>query len=103
MLFQRGNHLVLMIFFITFTLAFCLPQPKVSNRQKRQFDFTVSAEHDDDGTELIAEAVAKLWKSQDRNTQIDGTARVIHRSDSMSSGKTKYSASFHLRHDYRKK
>lgn len=94
---RRTIYLFLIIFSISFVIALGHPL----SRHKRQFDFTITAEHDDDNTELVAEAVAKLWKSKDRNTQVDGTARVIHRSGSMSSGNTKFSGSIHVHREYR--
>lgn len=74
-------------------------------RSKRQIDLTLSAEHDDkeDETEIALEAIANLWRSSDGNTQIDGSAKVLHRSNSLQNGNTRYSARFHLHHDYRKR
>ncbi|KAM7356562.1 uncharacterized protein ACRADG_002251 [Cochliomyia hominivorax] len=57
-------------------------------RIKRQIDLTLSAEHDDkeDETEIALEAIANLWRSSDGNTQIDGSAKVLHRSNSLQNG-----------------
>lgn len=75
-----------------------------SIRSKRQIDLTLSADHDDkeDDTEIALEAIAGLWRSPDGNTQIDGSAKVIHRTNSLQTGNTRYSARFHLHHDYAK-
>lgn len=77
----------------------------MKTRSKRQIDLTLSAEHDDkeDETEIALEAIANLWRSSDGNTQIDGSAKVLHRSNSLQNGNTRYSARFHLHHDYRKR
>lgn len=77
----------------------------IKSRTKRQIDLTLSAEHDDkeDETEIALEAIANLWRSSDGNTQIDGSAKVLHRSNSLQNGNTRYSARFHLHHDYRKR
>ncbi|XP_013106967.1 uncharacterized protein LOC106086726 [Stomoxys calcitrans] len=57
-------------------------------REKRQIDLRISAEHDDDvdETELALEAIANLYRSPDGKTQIDGTAKVMHRSNSLQNG-----------------
>ncbi|XP_023037542.2 uncharacterized protein LOC6639544 [Drosophila willistoni] len=57
-------------------------------RERRQIDLTVSAEHDDkdDETELALEAIAGLWSSADSRTKIDGSARVVHRTNAMQTG-----------------
>ncbi|XP_019893616.1 uncharacterized protein LOC101888779 isoform X2 [Musca domestica] len=57
-------------------------------RVKRQIDLTLSAEHDEkeDETELALEAIANLYRSSDGRTQIDGSAKVIHRSNSLQNG-----------------
>ncbi|XP_073843652.1 uncharacterized protein [Musca autumnalis] len=57
-------------------------------REKRQIDLTISAEHDEqeDETELALEAIANLYRSPDGRTQIDGSAKVIHRSNSLQNG-----------------
>ncbi|XP_037939166.1 uncharacterized protein LOC119672235 [Teleopsis dalmanni] len=56
-------------------------------RSRRQIDLTISADHDDkdDDTEIALEAIANLWRSQDGNTQIEGSAKVIHRSNALQS------------------
>ncbi|XP_061387758.1 uncharacterized protein LOC133322819 [Musca vetustissima] len=59
-----------------------------SLRAKRQIDLTLSAEHDEkeDETELALEAIANLYRSSDGRTQIDGSAKVLHRSNSLQNG-----------------
>ncbi|KAL7733712.1 hypothetical protein ACLKA6_011449 [Drosophila palustris] len=55
--------------------------PPTAQRNRRQIDLTVSADHNDkdDETELALEAIAGLWSSADSRTKIDGSARVVHR------------------------
>ncbi|KAL5293175.1 hypothetical protein ACFFRR_011756 [Megaselia abdita] len=72
-------------------------------RPKRQIDFSVQADHDDKvGTDLIVEAMAKLWRSKTGNTQIDGTAKVVHQAYTGAQGNTKYSGKLHVHHDWTK-
>lgn len=73
-------------------------------RSKRQFDLTFAAEHDDknDDTELVLEAIANLWSSSDGKTQIEGSAKVVHQSNSFNDGNNHYSARLRLHHDYNK-
>lgn len=73
------------------------------SRLKRQIDLTFAAEHDDksDDTELVLEAIANLWQSSDGNTQIEGSAKVVHKSHSFNDGNNHYSARLHLHHDYK--
>ncbi|XP_055378197.1 uncharacterized protein LOC129609932 [Condylostylus longicornis] len=53
---------------------------------KRQFDLRISADHDQQvGTDLVAEAIAKLWRSKSGNTQIEGTAKIAHHTGPFSS------------------
>lgn len=80
-------------------------QQLINTRTKRQIDLTLSAEHDDkeDDTEIALEAIANLWRSSDGNTQIEGSAKVLHRSNALQNGNTNYSARFHLHHDYKKR
>lgn len=77
---------------------------KELQRRTRQFDLTVSADHDDkdEATDLALEAIANLWRSDDGKTEIEGSAKVLHHSNSLQSGNTRYSASLHLHHDYRR-
>ncbi|XP_053672228.1 uncharacterized protein LOC128722581 [Anopheles nili] len=44
-------------------------------RFKRQFSLNLGATHEDGyGTDVNAEAIASLWKSQSGNTKLDGSA-----------------------------
>lgn len=74
-------------------------------RVRRQIDINLSAEHDknNDETEIALEAIANLWRSADSKTQIDGSAKVIHHSNSMNSGNTHFSGRLHVHHDYKRK
>lgn len=69
-----------------------------SGRPKREFDFQISAEHEDDlGTELTASASLNLYKSD--AARLDGTASFSQRFDDMGGhGKAKYSGSLHYTH-----
>lgn len=101
--------IIILLFLTLVVLINCAAIPKKENiqnlRLKRQIDLTLSAEHDDkeDETDIALEAIANLWRSSDGNTQIDGSAKVLHHSNSLQNGNTKYSARFHLHHDYRKR
>uniref|UniRef100_A0A9I3FH84 Attacin_C domain-containing protein n=1 Tax=Anopheles epiroticus TaxID=199890 RepID=A0A9I3FH84_9DIPT len=45
------------------------------HRYKRQFSLNFGATHEDGyGTDVNAEAIASLWKSQSGNTKLDGSA-----------------------------
>ncbi|XP_059613400.1 uncharacterized protein LOC132259684 isoform X2 [Phlebotomus argentipes] len=44
-------------------------------REKRQFDFMLSADHEENvGTDLSAEVATNLWKNDDASTRLDGSA-----------------------------
>lgn len=108
------NKTFILIFIITFLVKVIFPTPinyqldmngfRDITRAKRQIDLTIKADHDDqdDETELALEAIASLWKSPSGKTQVDGSARVIHRSSSQQLSNTRYSAQVHLHHDYKK-
>ncbi|XP_011191376.1 uncharacterized protein LOC105217846 [Zeugodacus cucurbitae] len=87
----------------------CIPRTEdgmqSSQRARRQIDINLSAEHDEnnDETEIALEAIANLWRSADSKTQIDGSAKVIHHSNSLNSGNTRFSGRLHVHHDYRRK
>lgn len=111
MLFSAKLFLFLLLATVTLVNSLSIPnytlrgRELLKMRQKRQIDLTLSAEHDDkdDETEIALEAIANLWRSTDGNTQIEGSAKVLHRSNSLQNGNTRYSACFHLHHDYRKR
>lgn len=97
------NILLLLLMVIVGYVAAAPAFTDVVQRQRRQIDLTVSAEHDDkdDETELALEAIAGLWNSADQRTKIDGSARVVHRTTGMDTGNTSYQARVHLHHDYK--
>lgn len=72
------------------------------HRIKRQFDFSVEADHEDGiGTDILAEASANLYKSISGETRLDATARYSqHFSESSSYGKAKIGGSLHFKHNY---
>lgn len=72
------------------------------NRSKRQFDLTVDADHEEGiGTDLAASLNANLYKSDDGDTRLDGTARYTqHFSDYGAHGKAKVGVTLHLSHNY---
>lgn len=96
------NILLLLLMLIVGYVAAAPASTVAVQRQRRQIDLTVSAEHDDkDETELALEAIAGLWSSADQRTKIDGSARVVHRTTGMDTGNTSYQARVHLHHDYK--
>uniref|UniRef100_A0A903YIC2 Attacin_C domain-containing protein n=1 Tax=Anopheles minimus TaxID=112268 RepID=A0A903YIC2_9DIPT len=51
------------------------PVPAQQLRYKRQFSLNFGATHEDGyGTDVNAEAIASLWRSQSGNTKLDGSA-----------------------------
>lgn len=69
-------------------------------RRRRQFDFTIDADHEDGlGTDLMAAATANLYK--DERTRLDATARYKqHFSEMAGPGKAKIGGSLHFSHQY---
>ncbi|XP_018804610.1 PREDICTED: uncharacterized protein LOC108978672 [Bactrocera latifrons] len=104
LLFLYGNIIPIMCMIIPGTDAEAI-QMMSSQRARRQIDINLSAEHDEnnDETEIALEAIANLWRSADSKTQIEGSAKVTHNSNSMNSGNTRFSGRLHVHHDYRKK
>lgn len=70
------------------------------SRSKRQFDFTIDADHEDGlGTDLMASAQMNLFKTD--RSRLDGTARYSqHFSDFAGHGKAKIGGSLHFSHQY---
>lgn len=73
---------------------------KSVERPKRQFDFTIDADHEDGlGTNLMASASVNLFKND--NTRLDGTARYSQQFSEFSGhGKAKIGGSLHFSHNY---
>ncbi|XP_075162401.1 uncharacterized protein LOC142235055 [Haematobia irritans] len=94
MVFRRGKLMSIALLLMMALVMVIETSPVQRNthvgtwREKRQIDLRLSAEHDDneDETELALEAIANLYRSPDGRTQIDGTARVMHRSNSLQNG-----------------
>ncbi|TDG48026.1 hypothetical protein AWZ03_005443 [Drosophila navojoa] len=99
---MRALHICLLLLLIL-GIGLTAGAPSIGLRQRRQIDLTLSAEHDDkeDETELALEAIAGLWSSADSRTKIEGSARVVHRVNSLQTGNTSYQARLHLHHDYK--
>uniref|UniRef100_A0A034WKF0 Uncharacterized protein n=1 Tax=Bactrocera dorsalis TaxID=27457 RepID=A0A034WKF0_BACDO len=104
LLFLYGNVISIMCMIMPRNDAGTI-QMMSSQRARRQIDINLSAEHDEnnDETEIALEAIANLWRSADSKTQIEGSAKVTHNSNSMNSGNTRFSGRLHVHHDYRKK
>ncbi|XP_030385158.1 uncharacterized protein LOC115632237 [Scaptodrosophila lebanonensis] len=75
---MRAVHNIFLLFLLLLCIG-CIVSVPLAARQRRQIDLTVSAEHEEDETELALEAIAGLWQSADSRTKIDGSARVVHR------------------------
>ncbi|XP_062542857.1 uncharacterized protein LOC134210679 [Armigeres subalbatus] len=75
----RIYFLILLIVF-HFSSAICGPTAQTpavshSSRVKRQFSMNFGATHQqDEGTDVTAEAIARLWRSRSGNTEVQGTA-----------------------------
>ncbi|EDW17342.2 uncharacterized protein LOC6586600 [Drosophila mojavensis] len=84
---MRALHICLLLLLIL-GIGLAAGAPSIGFRQRRQIDLTLSAEHDDkeDETELALEAIAGLWSSADSRTKIEGSARVVHRVNSLQTG-----------------
>ncbi|XP_050075966.1 uncharacterized protein LOC126563374 [Anopheles maculipalpis] len=74
------------------------PQP----RHKRQFSLNFGATHEDGyGTDVNAEAIASLWKSQSGNTKLDGSASYTQHFGGLSGdGKARISGLLTFSHGY---
>lgn len=90
------------------SLASCLPFPEessavsYSNRVKRQFSLNFGATHQqNEGTDVTAEAIARLWRSKSGNTEVQGSASYNqHFGGFEGDGKAKISGMLTLTHNY---
>lgn len=71
-------------------------------RHKRQFSLNFGATHEDGyGTDVNAEAIASLWKSQSGNTKLDGSASYTQHFGGLSGdGKARISGLLTFSHGY---
>uniref|UniRef100_A0A8W7Q5G9 Attacin C-terminal domain-containing protein n=1 Tax=Anopheles coluzzii TaxID=1518534 RepID=A0A8W7Q5G9_ANOCL len=71
-------------------------------RYKRQFSLNFGATHEDGyGTDVNAEAIASLWKSQSGNTKLDGSASYTQHFGGLSGdGKARISGMLTFSHGY---
>ncbi|XP_035913639.1 uncharacterized protein LOC118512805 isoform X1 [Anopheles stephensi] len=71
-------------------------------RYKRQFSLNFGATHEDGyGTDVNAEAIASLWKSQSGNTKLDGSASYTQHFGGLSGdGKARISGLLTFTHGY---
>ncbi|XP_052894721.1 uncharacterized protein LOC128302046 [Anopheles moucheti] len=72
------------------------------HRYKRQFSLNFGATHEDGyGTDVNAEAIASLWKSQSGNTKLDGSASYTQHFGGLSGdGKARISGLLTFTHGY---
>lgn len=72
------------------------------NRVKRQFSLNFGATHQqNDGTDVTAEAIARLWRSRSGNTEVQGSASYNqHFGGFDGDGKAKISGMLTLTHNY---
>ncbi|XP_017840536.1 uncharacterized protein LOC108598420 [Drosophila busckii] len=82
------RYILLIVLILGINCVSSAPATAEARRARRQIDLTLSAEHDDKDaeTELALEAIAGLWSSADSRTKIDGSARVVHRSNGLETG-----------------
>ncbi|XP_049296860.1 uncharacterized protein LOC125770866 isoform X1 [Anopheles funestus] len=78
------------------------PVPRKPHRYKRQFSLNFGATHEDGyGTDVNAEAIASLWKSQSGNTKLDGSASYTQHFGGLSGdGKARISGLLTFSHGY---
>lgn len=73
-----------------------------NKRDRRQLDVNVEANYDEEinGAEISAEITGNLWRSQNGDARLDGTAKYEQRFNHYTgNGMPKIGASFHYRHD----
>lgn len=66
-----------LILFLLIQQSLCRPlfQENEAKRVKRQFSLNFGATHQqDEGTDVTGEAIARLWRSQSGNTEVQGSA-----------------------------
>lgn len=77
-------------------------QQNESTRVKRQFSLNFGATHQqDDGTDVTGEAIARLWRSQSGNTEVQGSASYNqHFGGFAGDGKARIGGMLTLTHNY---
>lgn len=75
---------------------------KFDGRIKRQLDFDLSVDHEEDiGTDITAALSANIWKSVDGKSRLDGNARYNQHFDEFGhNGKSKIGGNIHFVHNY---
>ncbi|XP_038121250.1 uncharacterized protein LOC6040212 isoform X2 [Culex quinquefasciatus] len=65
-----------LILIVLFQQCLCSPALREHDtRVKRQFSLNFGATHQqDEGTDVTGEAIARLWRSQSGNTEVQGSA-----------------------------
>ncbi|EAT43734.1 AAEL004833-PA [Aedes aegypti] len=97
---------LILLFIIHCSLAACGPiqevEPAVSIRVRRQFSMNFGATHQqDEGTDVTAEAIARLWRSKSGTTEVQGSASYNqHFGGFQGDGKAKISGMLTLTHNY---
>lgn len=97
--FWLGLILILLI-----QQSFCRPsfQENEAKRVKRQFSLNFGATHQqDEGTDVTGEAIARLWRSQSGNTEVQGSASYSqHFGGFAGDGKARIGGMLTLTHNY---
>lgn len=75
---------------------------QLDGRIKRQLDFDLSVDHEEDiGTDITAAISANIWKSVDGKSRLDGNARYNQHFDEFGhNGKPKIGGNIHFVHNY---
>ncbi|XP_062709228.1 uncharacterized protein LOC109413482 [Aedes albopictus] len=99
-------HLLILLLIICCSLASCGPipgeTPSAVHRVRRQFSMNFGATHQqDEGTDVTAEAIARLWRSKSGNTEVQGSASYNqHFGGFQGDGKAKFGGMLTLTHNY---
>lgn len=75
---------------------------KLDERIKRQLDFDLSVDHEEDiGTDITAAINANIWQSVDGKSRLDGSAKYNQHFDEFGhTGKAKIGGNIHFVHNY---
>lgn len=75
---------------------------KLYGRIKRQLDFDLGVDHEQDiGTDITAAISANIWKSVDGKSSLDGNVRYNQHFDEFGrNGKSKIGGNIHFIHNY---
>uniref|UniRef100_B8RJ31 Attacin C-terminal domain-containing protein n=1 Tax=Culex tarsalis TaxID=7177 RepID=B8RJ31_CULTA len=94
-----------LILFVLFLQCLCSPvfrENETGARVKRQFSLNFGATHQqDEGTDVTGEAIARLWRSQSGNTEVQGSASYNqHFGGFAGDGKARIGGMLTLTHNY---